>query len=348
LHRLSAEFAPHILSESPVIWTFRRHLQLVTDKIVWKENRVGMATFSMKSAEESSTQPTQKISVFSVQSIQPILEPIARALLRQGITAHEFSRWAEIAFVHAAIDVLNQQGKDPSFSRISAATGIHRHAVSSILGGVSGTQEGVGAEKEYQRHRLARVLTGWFENPTFTDSNGRPLPLKLEGDSPSFAGLVREYSGDIYPGIILDELTRVGAARKRDDGLIEAISRRFTSGGIDEASIQHACVVAADVLRTVEHNMQATSDDRLYEDNAIALHLPVEAIPRLARMLEQRAGAFLDDFEGWLSELQQEPDGQPEPGGAVRAGVRVIMVTEDLLESPNSVSPEPKEATPPE
>ena len=274
------------------------------------------------------------------------LAPLARLLLRQGITAHEFSRWAEIAFVHAAIEVLNQQGKDPSFSRISAATGIHRHAVSSILGGVAGAQGDVGAEKEYQRHRLARVLTGWFENPTFTDSNGRPLPLKLEGEFPSFAGLVREYSGDIYPGIILDELTRVGAVRTRDDGLIEAVSRRFTSGGIDEASIQHACVVAADVLRTIEHNMQAASDDRLYEDNAIALQLPVEAVPRLARMLEQRAGAFLDDFEGWLSELQKDADGPPEQGQAVRAGVRVIMVAEELPDSPGPIVPDPKEETP--
>jgi hypothetical protein len=300
----------------------------------------------MKSDEESSTPPTGKTSATGLRSIQPILEPIARALLRQGITAHEFSRWAEIAFVHAAIEVLNQQGKDPSFSRISAATGIHRHAVSSILGGATGSQGDAGAEKEYQRHRLARVLTGWFENPTFTDSNGRPLPLKLEGEAPSFAGLVREYSGDIYPGIILDELTQVGAVRKRDDGLIEAISRRFTSGGIDEASIQHACVVAADVLRTIEHNMQAASGDRLYEDNAIALQLPVEAIPRLARLLEQRAGAFLDDFEGWLSELQEDADGQPAPGRAVRAGVRVIMVAEDLVDSPGSIGPDPKEGTP--
>lgn len=256
------------------------------------------------------------------------LLPLVRVALRQGITAHEFTRWVEAAFVHAAIDVLREQGKDASFSRISAVTGIHRHAVSAILGGASGASGVPGAEKEYQRHRLARVLSGWFESPGFTDSNGRPLALPLEGDHPSFAELVREHSGDIYPGIILDELVSVGAARLRDDGMVEAISRRFTSGGAGDAAVEHASIVAGDVLRTVEHNMQASSAERLYEDSAIAVDLPPNAIPRLARMLEQRAATFLDDFEGWLSELQQAEAMQSTKAQTVRAGVRIIMVTE--------------------
>jgi hypothetical protein len=272
------------------------------------------------------------------------LGPLARISMYQGITAHEFARWIEVAFVHAAIDVLNEQGKDPSFSRISAATGIHRHAVSSILGGVTGTRGNAATKKEYQRHRLARVLTGWFENPVFTDSNGRPLPLPLEGDAPSFAQLVREYSGDIYPGIILDELIHVGAAKMRQDGVVEAMSRRFTIGGVDDASIEHACTVAADILRTVERNMQAAGGDRLFEDSAIALQLPPEAIPRLARLLERRAAAFLDDLEGWFSELQQSAAAQPHPGKAVRAGVRIVMIADTPAGSDGANGDGPKPA----
>jgi hypothetical protein len=262
-------------------------------------------------------------------SVEETLLPMARLLLRQGITAHEFTRWAQAAFVRAAIDVLTEQGKDPSFSRVSAATGIHRHAVSGILGGSSGGSSATGTEKEYQRHRLARVLTGWFESPDFTDSNGRPLPLKPDGPRPSFPELVREFSGDIYHGVILDELLHAGAVRVRDDGLIEALSRRYTSGGADDASIQHAYVVVADVLRTMEHNIKVGGEDRFYEDSAIALDLPLSAIPRLTRMLEQRAAAFLDDFEGWLSEIQPESGASQDQGNTVRAGVRVVMVAED-------------------
>jgi hypothetical protein len=50
-------------------------------------------------------------------------------------------------------------------------------------------------------------------------------------------------------------------------------------------------------------------------------------------MLEQRAAAFLDDLEGWLSELQSA---RPQPRQSyrpVRAGVRIVMVAEPLAGS---------------
>jgi hypothetical protein len=186
------------------------------------------------------------------------LELLAKALLRHGVTAHEFARWADVAFVRAAIEVLREQGTDPSYSRISAITGIHRHAVSTILGGGAGSRPGETSSKEYQRHRLARVLSGWFEDPTFTDEEGRPKALPMDGPSPAFSDLVRVYSGDIYPGIILDELLRVGAVQRTGDGKLLAVSRRYTTGGADEAAVAHADVVMADILRTITHNMAAS------------------------------------------------------------------------------------------
>jgi hypothetical protein len=265
-------------------------------------------------------------------SFRLTLAALAAVLLRQGVTAHEFARWADEAFVHAALGLLREQGREPSFSRISAMTGIQRHAVSTLLGGADGERRGGPEEKEYQRHRLARVLTGWFEDPAFTDKMGRPLVLPLDGPRPSFAELVRQYSGDIYPGIILEELLRVGAARRRKNGSVEARSRRYMSGGTDAASVGHADIVAADVLRTLEHNIRSEPHERLYEDSAIGAKLPSDVVPRLSRLLERRAAAFLDDLDGWLAELQQMPDDGPEPPSAtsptLRAGVRVIMVVE--------------------
>lgn len=261
--------------------------------------------------------------------MKQFLRPLAEILLRQGVTAHEFKRWADWAFVRAAAEILREQGQEPRFSRISAITGIHRHAVSDILGGTEGRPAGPVQEKEYQRHRLARVLSGWFEDPDFTDEAGRPLVLPVSGPAPSFEELVRGYSGDIYFGIILDELVRVGAVRKVADGKVEARSRRYTTGGADEVAIKHADIVTADVLRTLEHNTRAAPDGRFYEDAAIALHIPADTIPRLARLLERRATTFLDDMDGWLSGIPTVDD---EPGGSqtssVRAGVRVLMVVD--------------------
>ena len=253
---------------------------------------------------------------------------VAKALLRHGVTAHEFARWAETAFANAAVDLLTAQGTDPSFSRVSAITGIHRHAVSAILGGSTGNRSGDTTSKEYQRHRLARVLSGWFEDPAFTNEEGHPVALPMDGPGPSFSELVRAYSGDIYPGIILDELLRVGAVQRASDGKLLAVSRRYTTGGADEAAISHADVVIADILRTMAHNMEAPPSERLFEDSAIAVNLPPDAVARLARLLERRATAFLDDLEGWLEGVEPVSQDTPSKAGTVRAGVRVVMVVD--------------------
>jgi hypothetical protein len=179
------------------------------------------------------------------------------------------------------------------------------------------------AVKDYQRNRLARVLTGWFESPEFTDSEGRPRVLPVDGSSPSFATLVQKFSGDIYPTVVLEELVEVGAVRRLKDGTVRAVSRRYTAGGADPAAIEHLGNAAHDLLATLEHNSTAPPDARHFEDAAISLQLDPAAIPLLRRLLRQRGAAFLEDIEGWITEHEM-----PGASGSVRAGVVLHMVVD--------------------
>lgn len=268
-----------------------------------------------------------------------LLRPLARILLRQGITAHQFSRWSGAAFVLAAADLLAEQGGPANYSRISTLTGLHRHTVRDLQATVLQGNADKIDEKEYQRNRLARVLTGWFEDPGFTDRNGRPRLLPFDGPAPSFVELVRAYSGDIYPKIILDELTRVGAANVTADGRVRAVSRRYTLGGADPLSVRHATAVAADVLDTLEHNMIAPPSERRFEDASIVAGLDPKFVPLMRRMLERRGAAFLDDIEGWLSE---KASARPKDSHSrARAGVRVVMVVEPAATGRSSEAPDP-------
>jgi uncharacterized protein DUF6502 len=132
-----------------------------------------------------------------VQACLRLLRPLARIMLRNGLSTYDFSRIANIAFVQAARDILREQGKPLSFSRVSTITGLHRHVVSDIVNlGVDAGPDPT-TDKDYRRNRLARVLSGWFESPEYTDSEGRPQALQFDGPSPTFTSLVREFSGDI-------------------------------------------------------------------------------------------------------------------------------------------------------
>jgi hypothetical protein len=248
-------------------------------------------------------------------------------MLRHGLSTYDFARIANIAFVQAARDILREQGKPLSFSRISTITGLHRHVVSNIVNSGDGKPADLTAEKDYQRNRLARVLAGWFESPEYTDSEGRPRVLPVEGSEPSFESLVRDYSGDIYPAIILDELVRVGAVRQLRDGMLRVVSRRYTLGGAEPSAIEHLGSTARDVLCTLEHNISTPPEARLFEDSVISATLDRASVPLLRLLLRQRGAAFLEDIEGWVSEHDR-----PGAKETVRAGVIVQMIVDNRVE----------------
>jgi hypothetical protein len=258
-------------------------------------------------------------------------------MLRHGLSTYDFSRMANIAFVRAAGDILSEQGKPVSFSRVSAITGLHRHVVSDIVksSGAGGTDS--SNDKDYRRNRLARVLAGWFESPRYTDQEGRPLVLAADGPQPSFASLVHEFSGDIYPGIVLDELMEVGAVAVQDDGEIRALARRYTSGGAEPSALQHLGSVARDVFSTLEHNLANPPELRHYDDRVVTLHLDRNALPLFRRLLRERGAAFLEDIEGWVAEHEK-----PGAKGSARAGVIVQMFVDEEPEKPDeTVGPGP-------
>jgi len=254
-------------------------------------------------------------------------------MLRHGLSTYDFSRIANIAFVRAAGDILNEQGKPVSFSRVSAITGLHRHVVSDIV--KSSEAEGTDSsnDKDYRRNRLARVLTAWYESPRYTDEEGRPLVLPGDGPEPSFASLVHEFSGDIYPGIVLDELMEVGAVVVQADGSIRALARRYTSGGAEPAALQHLGSVARDVFSTLEHNLANPPERRHYDDSVVTLHLDRDALPLFRRLLRERGAAFLEDIEGWVAEHEK-----PKAKGAVRAGVIVQMFVDEEPEKTDGMA----------
>lgn len=253
---------------------------------------------------------------------------LASLMLREGITAAEFGRLADVAFVRAARDKLRAEGIDASYSRIAAITGIHRHAVSTILNELDSQDLSETVSKRHQRNRLDRVLSGWFEDPLYTDTLGKPIDIPMDGPPPSFAELVRSNSGDIYHGIVLEELQRAGAIEVTESGALRAVSRRFVAGNADESALNHADEVAGDVLRTLIHNVFVERASRLYEDEAISAMLTPEALPKLRKWIKNRATALLDDLQGWLAANDVDDDQQGKQK-TVRAGLRIIMVGDD-------------------
>src|SRR5210317_917592 len=117
------------------------------------------------------------------RAIALTLKPLVRLLIAQGVTHAEFSETAKEVYVEVALRHFEEEGK-VNKSRIAILTGLTRKEVKNVIDRALMTNF---KEKTYSRP--ARVLTGWYSDPTFQGPYGIPLELPYESteeDMPSF------------------------------------------------------------------------------------------------------------------------------------------------------------------
>ena len=142
------------------------------------------------------------------RALSLMLKPLARLLIAQGVTHAEFAETAKEVYVETALRHFEAEGR-VNKSRIAILTGLTRKEVKNVI---DRTLEGGYQPKTYSRPE--RVLTGWYSDPKFQGPYGIPLELPYEArgeNEPSFVDLVRQYSGDMAPRQMLNQLVEAGS-----------------------------------------------------------------------------------------------------------------------------------------
>lgn len=259
-------------------------------------------------------------------AVARMLRPVIRVLLRHGLSFKEFSELAKSVYVRVASEEFMIEGKRQTISRVSVLTGLTRKDVHRLL-----HQPPVASRETSRRYnRAARVTTGWLQDPDFTDPHGNPRALALEDGSSSFAALVRRYSGDMPMRAVLDELLRVGAVQRLDDGRVRLAARGYvpSTSETDKLGILGADV--ADLICTIDHNLQVGVTDPFFQRKVMYDNLPVEVIPQLRQLSADHGQTLLENLNRWLS--KHDRDENPSVGGTgrMRAGVGVFYFEEDV------------------
>jgi hypothetical protein len=105
---------------------------------------------------------------------------------------------------------------------------------------------------EKRCHRANNVLAGWYTDRTFVAKH-RPLVLPIKATQqkrPSFWMLANRYAPDVYPGLILRELSRVGAVERLEDGRVRARRRRYRGRGFSNECLSQIRSRVRDLLLT--------------------------------------------------------------------------------------------------
>jgi Family of unknown function (DUF6502) len=268
-------------------------------------------------------------------AIRRLLRPLVRVLLRNAVPFSAFEAMAKQVFVEVAHEEFGVPGKRPSISHVSILSGLTRKEVQRLLAAT----DGQGAEEPPQYNRAVRVLTAWIRDPDFIDAQGQPRALAADG-ALSFDTLAKRHSGDMPTRAVLDELVRVGAVRRRDDGLIEPVARAYVpqQSAIDKLAILGTDV--ADLIETIDHNLQHGATDPRYQRKVLYNSIEVSALPAFRKLSAAQSQALLEKLDRWLAAHDTDPPaGQPDVPRA-RVGLGIYYIEERLAPTPTEGKPE--------
>lgn len=258
--------------------------------------------------------------------VSRILRPLIRALLRNGMPFKAFSDIAKRVYVEIGMDEFGIPGKKQTISRVSVLSGLTRKEVQRVVSAAGYSDTGI--HENY--NRAARVVAGWVRDREFADAKGNPQPLALEGDKASFSELVRRHSGDVPARAVRDELVRVGAVETLDDGRLRLVSRAYIPRTSDLDKLDILGTDVADLIATIDHNLQHGAGDPLFQRKVMYDNLPEESISRFRALSAEQSQQLLENLDRWLAQQDRDANPSVRGTGRRRAGIGIYYFEEDL------------------
>jgi hypothetical protein len=249
------------------------------------------------------------------------LRPIARVLLKSGVSYREFADLAKLTYVEVATREFGIRGRPTNISRVAILTGFTRREARRLRD----VLDVEGPAPAASLSTASRVLAGWHEDPDFVDATGSPKLLVRDGATASFAELARRYGADVPPTALLKELRTAGALEVTPDDRVRVLLRSFVPPNFDAAMARLWGVTIADLATTASHNVvRAPNEVARFERRAVNTRLKPRALPMFRDLLRAAGQAFLERMDSWLTRHEASPD---EP--SMRVGVHQIEGRKD-------------------
>jgi hypothetical protein len=254
------------------------------------------------------------------------LRPVARWLLRSGVTYREFAELARNVFVATASDEFGIRGRPTNVSRVALLTGLARREVRRERLAVDTR----APRAEEALNHASRILSGWHLDADFLDETGRPLELPADGERASFAALIKRYAGDIPTTALVKELLKSRSIERLDGGSYRVLRRYYMPRPMDARSVERAGSVLADVVATVEHNLSRKPDEpSRFEGRAQNRHIDPRHLPAFRAFLEREGQGFLERMDDWLA-THEVPANAAGDAPRLRLGAGVYAINESI------------------
>lgn len=259
-------------------------------------------------------------------AVSRLLMPLARILIRGGVSFSVFNEIAKRTYVNVAERDFKIPGKPQTNTRIATITGLSRKEVLRI----SKESNADGDNVTVKHNRATRVISGWVRETEFHDKRGRPSALPFDGSKKSFSSLVKKYSGDITARTILDELLYSGAAKYLKDGRIQLAVNAYipVTDSLEKINILGTDV--CDLISTIDHNLTSESSDAFFQRKVYYDNIPIELIEDLKKTMVKISQTALQDISSEMAKRDRDSNSKVEGTGRTRAGIGIFYFEEIL------------------
>ena len=179
------------------------------------------------------------------------------------------------------------------------------------------------------------MIAAWRREKDFQDADDKPALLPMEGSGATFSELVKRFSGDVPARAILDELMRVGAAKRLEDGRICLLTRAYIPESSDADKLYILGTDVGNLISTIGHNLQPDPIGPLFQRKVAYDNLPDEVLPTFRKVSAKRAQVLLEKLDQWLAQRDRDANPSVDGTGRNRAGVGVYYFEEPLSEEEN-------------
>ncbi len=234
------------------------------------------------------------------RALSLMFKPLVRLLIAQGVTHADFSETAKEVYVEVALRHFEREGRINK-SRVAILTGLTRKEVKNVI---DRTLE--ERQKEGTLSRPERVLTGWFSDPKYTGPYGIPLELPYDSkeDAPNFMELVKQYSGDMAPRQMLNELLFSGSVIEVENRY-KAVRRDYKFSALSPQFINRLGDVGYRFFSTAAKNIDKTEGGAGYFDRMVFADegCTDEEIQQFDKYIKIRGQELLEEIDIWFSSL---------------------------------------------
>jgi hypothetical protein len=267
------------------------------------------------------TSPDDKLRRAALSALAVLMRPIARLLLRCGITWKEAAEVFKVVLVDVATQDYGKRGRPTNASRVAILTGLSRRDVKRARDRAAAGDEAL--EPLAKINLASRVLSGWFQDPDFATEAGKPRLLEPTGER-GFEGLTKRYAPDVPSTAMLKELQAAGAVTSTPAGRLRAQMRYYSPAAPDEDAVLRSGSVLADLGATVADNLFGEIPRTRFEGRATNARIPRSARHKFREYIETRGMELLEDVDRWLTGQEAGPEEK-----TVRIGIGVYQIQDD-------------------